>query len=321
MNPVTFIYSNSFDLTADLLISKMGTDKIFRFNLDLWREYKIRIDQSGFTIQNPTGRRVESKDIAKFYWRKPFTTQRLHPHQKLAPEISYMEEELSYAMRDMVNLAWSEGKIVLTEPMADLRIGKFVQLKVASKYFRVPHYKFVSGSADFLEKGRISIAKSLTSKQVKVGSVLYATKVHEDQLDPSTPWMIQDYVDASKDITVAFVRDQVFGFELNRESFLERTVDWREVDPSAATDMWTRHPIPKSLEDSIFGFMSDLRLHFGRLDMLYVKGDYFFLEVNPNGEWAWLDFDGKIGLLGKIIEEISPTTPRHSIPISGNICI
>ena len=316
MNPITFIYTNSLDMTADLLISKIGTEKIFRFNVDLWREYKIKIDHDQLSIENSAGRRVTNGDISKFYWRKPFTNQYLYPQRKIPSELIYMEEELTYAMRDMVNLAWSEGKIVLVEPMADSRVGKFVQLRVAGRYFTVPPYKFVSGSPDFFEPGKLSIVKSLTSKRVNEHTVLYTTRVQEDELDPSTPWMIQDYLPASWDVTIVFVRDTMYGFELNRDPFLDKTVDWRETGGPDATDGWRCHPIPKPLEDSIFRFMDDLGLHYGRLDLLYTGEDYFFLEVNPNGEWAWLDFSGDVGLLGKMIEEISPDTRHHRIPIS-----
>lgn len=319
MNPITFIYTNSLDITTDLLISKVGTEEIFRFNVDLWREYKLKIDHIQLSIENSAGRCITSGDIAKFYWRKPFMSQYLHPQRKIPSEQVYMEEELCYAMRDMVNLAWYEGKIVLVEPLADLRVGKFVQLKIADRYFKIPPYKFVSGSPDFFESGKTSIVKSLTSKRVDENSVLFTTRVQEDQLDPSTPWLVQDYLPASWDVTVVFVRDRMYGFELNRDSFLDKTVDWRETGGPDATDAWRCHRIPKHLEDSIFRFMNDLGLHYGRLDLLYNGDDYYFLEVNPNGEWAWLDFHGEVGLLGKMIEEISPRTARHSIPIPRHI--
>ncbi len=315
MNPITFIYTNSLDMTADLLISRIGTEEIFRFNVDLWREYKIKIDHAGLSIENSAGRLITSNDIVKFYWRKPFLSQYLYPQQKIPSELVYMEEELSYAMRDMVNLAWSEEKIVLVEPLADLRVGKFVQLKIAGRYFNIPPYKFVSGSPDFFEPGKLAIVKSLTSKRVSTDTVLYTTRVQEDQLDPSTPWMIQDYLPASWDITVVFVRGRMYGFELNRDGFLDETVDWRETGGPEAADAWRHHQLPKPLEDSIVRFMSDLGLQYGRLDLLFTGEDYYFLEVNPNGEWAWLDFYGEEGLLGKMIEEISPRTARFSIPI------
>lgn len=315
MDPLTLIYTNSLDMTADLLVSKIGSGDIFRFNVDLWREYRIKIDPAGLSIENAAGRRITGGDIVKFYWRKPFTNQYLYPQKKIASELVYMEEELTYAMRDMVNLAWSEGKIVLVEPLADSRVGKFVQLKVGARYFRIPPYKFISGSPDFFEQGKSSIVKSLTSKRINKDTVLYTTKVREDQLDPSTPWMVQDYIPASWDVTVVFVRDRMYAFDLNRERFLNTTVDWRETGGPEAADAWRRHQLPKPLEDSIVRFMADLNLHYGRLDLLYTGDDYYFLEVNPNGEWAWLDFFGEAGLLGKMIDELSPHTARHSIPV------
>ena len=43
---------------------------------------------------------------------------------------------------------------------------------------------------------------------------------------------------------------------------------------------------------------------FGRLDFLRQNGDLLFLELNPNGQWAWLDEDGRHGLLPRIAEEL-----------------
>jgi glutathione synthase/RimK-type ligase-like ATP-grasp enzyme len=60
--------------------------------------------------------------------------------------------------------------------------------------------------------------------------------------------------------------------------------------------------------------MNEMGLHFGRLDFLWGTDGYHFLEVNTNGEWAWLDTEGRYGLLQKVIEEISPDTALHAIP-------
>ena len=63
--------------------------------------------------------------------------------------------------------------------------------------------------------------------------------------------------------------------------------------------------------------MKELGLQFGRLDFLQGQDGYHFLEVNSNGEWAWLDTEGRYGLLPKVAEEIDPATARHSIPMIG----
>ena len=36
--PITFIYTNSYDTTTDLLVAKLGSERVFRFNFNLWRD-------------------------------------------------------------------------------------------------------------------------------------------------------------------------------------------------------------------------------------------------------------------------------------------
>jgi hypothetical protein len=61
--------------------------------------------------------------------------------------------------------------------------------------------------------------------------------------------------------------------------------------------------------------MDDLKLSFGRLDFLLDDEErYWFCEVNPNGQFAWLDLSGEFGVLQAIVNEISPSTDHHSIP-------
>jgi glutathione synthase/RimK-type ligase-like ATP-grasp enzyme len=129
--------------------------------------------------------------------------------------------------------------------------------------------------------------------------------------------MVQSYVHAEKDVTVAFVRDQMFAFELDRTSFREQTADWREMPTDWEAAVWRPHELPDSVTRGISGFMADLGLHFGRLDFLLGPEGYFFLEVNTNGEWAWLDTDGRHGLLLKVAREIDPDTDRYPIPACG----
>src|SRR3954466_3182364 len=90
---ILFIYTNSHDLSADVLIRRLGNAAIFRFNLDLWQEYRIEIDAQHFTIENPAGRQVESKDVVKFLWRKPLTNQQLYPDHSFPREQIFEEEE------------------------------------------------------------------------------------------------------------------------------------------------------------------------------------------------------------------------------------
>jgi len=317
MGQLTFLYTNSFDTTCDLLISRLGSEHVFRLNFDLWRDYRVEVHNDGFRIENPAGRVLERADVAKVYWRKPMRQQHMSPDARVPQEESYLEEELWYALREVINLLWCDGKVILTEPFGDTRAGKFLQAAAARRYLKVPPFRFVCGEAVAVPSAEPVVVKSLTSTRAGPGAILYTTKVAGDTLAPATPWMTQMLVEAEKDVTVVYVRDKLFAFELERGWFRDRTCDWREVSlETGAHNDWQPHALPATVERAIHALMADLGLQYGRLDLLLAGAEYWFLEVNSNGEWGWLDPDGKHGLLDKMLEELSPLTPAHPLPVT-----
>jgi hypothetical protein len=75
------------------------------------------------------------------------------------------------------------------------------------------------------------------------------------------------------------------------------------------------HSLPAYLSAAILKYMAILKLDYGRFDFLLDEQKrYWFCEVNPNGQFAWLDLGGEHGLLDAVVREISPHTPRHPIP-------
>lgn len=316
---VLLVVSNSYDTTADLLVHRLGPDKVFRFNFDIWSDYAIEITLSGFRIVDPVGRSAGPENIAKVLWRKPWSRGPYRP-ASITDEDRFYDQEVWYAVRDIVNLLWRDGKIVLVEPYAERRAGKFVQMRIAAKHLRVPPFQFRLRRPSVFADPRMVVVKSLTSETVgpvEERELLFTTKVDDNALSADCPWMVQSFVDADKDVTVAFVYDRLFAFELDRTPFRDLTADWREMPTDREGGEWRPHHLPDELSRSIFAFMREMGLHFGRLDFLKASNDYYFLEVNTNGEWAWLDTQGCYGLLPKVVMEVDPDNLLHSIPVHG----
>jgi D-alanine-D-alanine ligase-like ATP-grasp enzyme len=63
-------------------------------------------------------------------------------------------------------------------------------------------------------------------------------------------------------------------------------------------DEWEPYDLSKKDQENIAGFMRYLGCDWGRLDfMLDANGVLVFLEYNANGQFVFLDFANKIGLL------------------------
>lgn len=312
--PVLFIYTNSFDLSADVLIQRLGNSAVFRFNLDLWDDYRIEIDRHRIAVTNPSGRTVEAQDIVKFLWRKPLTNQKLYPDRTFPQERVFEEEELAYAMRDVWNAMYCSGRAVLIDPLSDVTAGKLIQAQIAERYFPVPDWTVVSGASVRAGAGRQQVAKSLTSLRTGNRSVLFTTSVAAEQLSPSSPWFLQAYVPAELDVTVVAIRDVLFAFALARGEFPAGVIDWRRARMLTPEQNWVAHRLPPEVASGIRQFMGDMSLHYGRLDFLVAEGTYYFLEVNPNGEWGWLDPSGDAGIVDALVSELSPDTACHALP-------
>ncbi|TMD68894.1 MAG: hypothetical protein E6I91_03500 [Chloroflexi bacterium] len=50
--------------------------------------------------------------------------------------------------------------------------------------------------------------------------------------------------------------------------------------------------LPASIEASIHHLMDSFGINFASLDMILTpEGEFVFLELNPNGQWLWLEFE------------------------------
>jgi D-alanine-D-alanine ligase-like ATP-grasp enzyme len=48
--------------------------------------------------------------------------------------------------------------------------------------------------------------------------------------------------------------------------------------------------LPDDISNRIFKLVRSYKLRFAAIDLaLDSKGEWVFFEINPNGQWAWLD--------------------------------
>jgi hypothetical protein len=138
----------------------------------------------------------------------------------------------------------------------------------------------------------------------KFAPVIYTTPVDPNDLADGFPWFVQEAIAADYDLTIVFVDGRQFAFLLARKLF--PGMDWRaSIGTPSVDSAWAAVTLPQSLCESTRSIMRDLNLQYGRLDLLVSDAtcsNPVFLEVNPNGQWAWLDPRRDNGLFDAVVQ-------------------
>lgn len=118
------------------------------------------------------------------------------------------------------------------------------------------------------------------------------TRKHIDQLPKycSPPILFQALVQKKRELRVVVVNSEVFCCTIGNDI---NVIDWRTEDkPTQFSEIIDLSTEIKAMCVSI---LSKLELNMGVLDLIEdIRGDYYFLEVNQQGGWGWLET--KLGL-------------------------
>ena len=101
----------------------------------------------------------------------------------------------------------------------------------------------------------------------------------------SAPAIFQEEVAPHFDIRVTVVGDTIFAAEARTDA-----LDWR----LESNLIWTKHELPACISRKILRLMDIFGLDLGSLDFRLTQGgDYIFFEINPNGQFLFLEVDDR----------------------------
>ena len=197
----------------------------------------------------------------------------------------------------------------MNHPTANVRAShKLEQLTRAQQYgLRVPS-TLVTQARDELDAfwrahdGRV-IAKPLASGYLERsdGSVasIYTSRVLARHLDEgplaACPTLFQEEVAKAHDVRVTCVDGRFTAVALHRIVEGAQIVDIRRdnMEPVA----YATCAIPAKVDAALRQLLASYDLRFAAVDFgVTDAGEWVFFEINPNGQWAWLDLAGATNL-------------------------
>lgn len=110
-----------------------------------------------------------------------------------------------------------------------------------------------------------------------------------------SPAIYQELIPKKFDLRVTVVGQRLFTAAIDSQSDPEAEIDWRQTkNPNLPHYPMT---LPEPVKASLFELMASLRLAFGAIDMIQTPdGEFVFLEVNPSGQWLWIDDKLALGI-------------------------
>lgn len=141
------------------------------------------------------------------------------------------------------------------------------------------------------------LAKSMSTGR---GIAPHVAVIPDDQLDllEACPTTLQHLVDAAADVRIVTIGDRAFGWQRNRAE--ASAIDWRADDPHGTGFVAS----PEAGFTEAVAIASALGLSFSVQDWLQTSHRPVFLEVNPQGQWLFLQ-DAERILVPALAEHLS----------------
>lgn len=311
------IISNKGDVTTDLVVKRLyQLDVPFkRFNTEDFPQnvrctIKVNNIDNEISISNENWE-LTSNDIKSIWYRRPKLPE--------FSNVSFSHDEFNFAIREsnsfILNL-WAifKDKHWVNNPFhLYLAERKAFQLKIASESgFNIPN-TIITNDFNVALKFIESNNKSVIAKPISHGSfgsddefAIYTTDLENTEYILSnesvnhSPFILQEKIKEKFDVRVSIFGTKIFAHKINstKQSY---EIDWRVLKPDEIS--YELLDIPPTLQNNINRFMKTVHLKYGAMDFVVDKnGIWYFIEINPNGQFAWLEIANGDRLIDSLIE-------------------
>lgn len=298
MNDVEYlIISSTIDFSTDLVCYQlmMSGEKFYRLNRDEFIKHNIVVDlqkKSMMISIEDEEYNIQFEQLKGVFYRAPVFL-RTQAKAELSVQEQLERNQWSSFLRNLIifqNANW------INNPVYTYRAeNKMFQLCVAESCgLQIPKTYVSNISVNMLEREKKYIVKSLdtalfydtqNNKEMFTYSNVVSGEELQDYELASAPIIIQQFLNPKVDCRVTYIQGKLFPVKIlqNGEGLYG---DWRLRKDELE---YVPFQLPPNISMAICKLMQKLEIQFGGIDLAIVGEKYFFIEVNPTGEWGWLE--------------------------------
>lgn len=302
-NKKILIVTQEIDSTADVmvaLLNKRGAafERVHPGDIPNLTSISIYCDSDNAAhgnIQGP-GLNFDWSDIKSVWYRRP-------EPPKFPDDLTEEESDFAFAeTTEFVFGLWRAMDVLWINHPDKIRraASKPLQLSIAQKLgFRIPKTLITSNPEELREFARTTktgvIYKAFTQGHLGLSQreVLYANRLRPEHLQHAdllrnTPGIFQEEIKKKLELRITVIGKKVFPAEIHSQEQERGEEDWRRAD--VAKLKHAVHKLPKKIEKLCLALVEYFQLNYGAIDMILTpEGDYVFLEINPSGQYGWIE--------------------------------
>lgn len=313
MSPEFLVFTNKTDLTSDFIIREMRRRslRVLRINTEEIFLWNVIQDGDSGTILRLDRNIIELGKVRAAYFRRPLPPE-ISSKGLPSSTLQYLREEWSYMLRSIyleLDKKWFShpNAIILAE-------DKPKQLRLAKEIgFNIPHTVitndlqsikklFLTGPVIAKPLKQALLEDSENERVIFTSTIESLSDVDENALR-AAPVIFQRKILKKYDIRVTVVEDDVFSVSIQSQEFENTKTDWRH-----GSVIELQHDIfelPAEIKEHCKEIVRKLGLRFGAIDLVLDEAKKFwFLECNPNGQWAWIENRTGLPIAAAIVDSM-----------------
>ncbi|WP_261512859.1 MvdC/MvdD family ATP grasp protein [Chryseobacterium paludis] len=288
-------HSNDF-YNIDIFFEYLSSKNIpyFRLNSDHVNHLQeVSINENSFELTDEYGNTVSSNDIKAVWhrkgWRISIPEELDNDYVKIfVNEYGSLRYNLYTALEHVpwIN-PFEEEKKVDGNKLYQLKIAKKNNLTVPKTLFSNDKEKITAFFHEHCNGKAVAKLHGVISKSMGGEDLLSTTIIDEDNLESISdiaycPMIFQPYIEKEYELRIMYVDGDFFTGKINNSEH----ADWRV---NQGNYFWSPYELPEDIKAHLSGMMKEMGLYMGAIDMIKGRdGNYYFLEVNPQGEWGML---------------------------------
>lgn len=312
------VLTNSGDATADYLLSRLTEASVpfVRLDTDSALDHITVSYKPGKPSLQLEGRWFEPDDFSAVWYRRPerLLSERIPDTPEGKCVLDEWSESLEGFFAHIPRTRWMNypaDNALASRKLEQLSLAQQLGLTIPDTI--VTQDSMVLTNFFSKHRGKV-IVKPLGRAYIERpegdnDSLIYTNTVSECDLHDladlaNCPTLFQQAILKRSDVRITFVDGAIHAVELIARDHGHQRCDIRRNN---MVDV-AYHPIhlPDEVSSKLRRLVSHYRLRFAAIDMAVAEDEkWYFFEVNPNGQWAWLDLCGGATIFESFIASFS----------------